>query len=140
MAFEYLKALDLSPEVESKLRGLGARTPAALMSMIENSPEKFAAFIGGEESDRIRGKLPSLIPEEETAQLKNLPEFRGRFGAAMPPPATDAIRKAEARRDELLHDIQLLRASGDTSPEAQQLLRHLQEQLDQAIKTTVAGS
>ena len=92
MAYEYLKALVLTDEEEQKLRALGARTPAALLSMLEHAPEKFKKFLSEETTERIHQILKRLVPDEEKAKLASSPPFRGRGSRCQVSP-----RKADER-------------------------------------------
>ena len=141
MSYEYLKRLSLSEELEAKLRSLGARSASSLLSMMEHAPEKFSGFIGEAEAQRIRTLLPDLVPEEEKQQLANLPEFRGKFGAAMPgnSQSPDALKSTE-RRDALMRQIQMMRQSGVSSTEAQAKLADLEKQFRDELKSTVSPS
>lgn len=141
MAFEYLKELGLPDDVTATLRKLGARTPAALLSMCEHSREKFVRFLGDEQTDRLHAALLKMVPEEERAKLKFLPAFQPSMGALFPPePGSPENAVARQKRDELLKEIELLRASGHNSPEKQRLLETLEQRLRNLLKLTVATS
>ena len=142
MAYEYLKALVLTEEEEQKVRALGARTPASLLSMLEHAPEKFKAFLGEETTERGHQVLKELVPEEEKVKLASLPPFRGQFGAVVVPPEAQsqpAAADAKSRRDKLVKQIQFLRNSGDSSPETQRTIANLESELRDAIKSMAAG-
>lgn len=141
MAFEYLKDLGLPDDVEAKVRSLGARTPAALLSMCEHSRDKFTRFLGEEQTNRLYDALVKIVPQEERDKLKALPDFKPKLGALRPPdPISTQNQAAAQKRDELMKDIKLLRESGDGSPEKRQLLQNLEQQLRDVLKLTVATS
>src|SRR6266436_4798135 len=126
MDYSYLKSLSLTDEQEAKLRSLGVRSASALLSLIEHTPEKFAAFFGEQETERIRPLLRDLVPEEEKAQMAGLPAFEGRFGARITSPPTDAQKAATQRRNELMNRIKMIRESGASSVKAKALLEDLE--------------
>src|SRR5919204_76544 len=134
MAYEYLKALSLSEQDEQKLRSLGARTPASLLSLIEHSPHKFVQLLGEEQTARIQVVLRGLIPESEKAQLESLPAFRGKFGATVPSGKNPA--ESIARRDQLMRRIKMIRESNSSSPAALELLKKLEDELRDELKST----
>ncbi len=140
MSYEYLKRLSLSEDLEAKLRSLGARSASSLLSMMEHAPEKFSGFIGEEEAQRIRALLPDLVPEEEKQQMASLPEFRGKFGAALVrrDKSPDAVKSTE-RRDALMRQIQMMRQSGVSSAEAQAKLADLEKQFRDELRSTVSS-
>jgi hypothetical protein len=138
MAYEYLKSLALPAAVESRLRTLGARTPGALLSMVEHSSEKFSRFLGKEQTEHLREALLKLVPEEEREKLKSLPEFKPSLGALTPPSGDSAQNaKARSKRDQLMADIRLLRESEDNSGDKQELLERLEQQLRDVLKFTI---
>jgi len=136
MAYEYLKALSLTEEQESKLRSLGARSPASLLSLLEHSPEKFAAFLGPELVASITSQLHPLVSSEEKAQMAQLPAFRGKFGALVVPRDVDSEKKSDAaqRRNGLIRQIQMLRQSDPSSSEAKAKLEDLENSLRDELK------
>jgi hypothetical protein len=139
MAFEYLKDLGLPDDVEAKVRSLGASTPAALLSMVEHSRDKFNRSLGEEQTSRLYDALAKIVPQAERDKLKALPDFKPKMGALRPPdPSSTQNQAAVQKRDQLLKDIQLLRESGDNSPEKRQLLQNLEQQLRDVLKLTVA--
>ncbi len=140
MAYEYLKELSLTDEQVAKLRSLGARSPSALLAMMEQAPEKFARFVGEQESQRIRTLLQTLVPEEEKNQLAELPPFQGKFGARVVPrdPPASAVA-ATRRRDELARRIQMIRESGASSGKAKALLEDLEKAFREEVKSSVTG-
>ena len=139
MAFEYLKDLGLPDDVEAKVRSLGASTPAALLSMCEHSRDKFNRFLGEEQTNRLYDALVKIVPQEVRDKQKDLPYFKPKMGALRPPdPASTETQAAAQKRDQLMKDIQLLRESGDDSPEKRQLLQNLEQQLRDVLKLTVA--
>lgn len=141
MAFEYLKDLGLPDDIEAKVRSLGARTPAALLSMCEHSRDKFTRFLGEEQTNRLYDALVKIVPQEERDKLKALPDFKPKLGALPPPdPISTQNQAAVQKRDELMKDIKLLRESGDDSPKKRQLLQNLEQQLRDVLKLTVATS
>src|SRR5438477_12964954 len=81
---------------ESRLQALGARTPGALLSMLEHSREKFTRFLGREQTEHLCQALLQLVPEEEREKLKSLPEFKPSLGALVPPKG-DSSQNAKAR-------------------------------------------
>ena len=140
MAYEYLKALSLTDEQEAKLRALGNRSASSLLSRIAYDPEKFALFFGQEETQRIRALLEAMVPAEERTQLAALPPFRGKFGARVV--SKDATGNAEAaarRRDQLMHQIRMIRQSGASSEKARALLEDLERAFRKELKSTVSG-
>ena len=139
MAYEYLKNLGLPETVESRLQALGARTPGALLSMMEHSWERFLRFLGTEQAEHLRQALLVLVPEEERERLKSLPEFKPSFGAATTPRNESTVNaNARSKRDQLLADIKLLRESDDMNPQKEELLQRLEQQLRDVLKLTVA--
>ena len=138
MPYEYLKNLGLPENVESRLQALGARTPGALLSMMEHSWERFVRFLGSEQTEHLRQALLQLVPKEERERLNSLPEFKPSLGA-LTPPRNESPQNAAARskRDQLMADIKLLRDSDDTSPQKEELLQHLEQQLRDVLKLTV---
>lgn len=140
MAFEYLKELGLPDDAVTTLRSLGARTPAALLSMLEHSRKKFIRFLGDEQTERLHAALLRMVPEEEREKLKSLPDFQPSLGALFPQgPESPETLAARQKRDELLRDIASLRASRDNSPEKQRLLATLEQRLRDLLKVTVAA-
>ena|SRR5579863_1228801 len=140
MAYEYLKSLALTDEQETKLRALGSRTASSLLSRIDYAPDKFEVFFGKEETQRIRVLLEGMVPEEEKAQLAQLPPFRGKFGAKVvshdPTAETEA---ASQKRNELMRRIQMIRESGASSDKAKAMLEDLETAFRQELKSTVSG-
>lgn len=140
MAFEYLKTLVLTPEQEEKLRALGARTPVALLSRIDASPEKFAQFFGAEDTARIRDILEKMVSPEEKAQLAELPAFRGKFGALVAgKDRPETAQQASERRDQLMARIRMIRESGVSSEKTKELLEDLEREFREEVRASVSG-
>lgn len=139
MAFEYLKSLILTPDEEEKLLALGARTPMALLSRINSSPEKFARFFGAEETARIRAILDKMFSPEEKAQLAELPAFRGKFGALVAPKERpETAKEASGRRDQLMARIKMIRESGVSSEKTKALLEDLERAFREEVRASVS--
>jgi hypothetical protein len=139
MAYEYLKSLSLSKDQEDKLSALGARTPAALLSMIDQVPEKFASFFGAAETERIRAILATLISDEEKEKLAKLPEFRGKFGARVAPKNSPDAQASLSRRDQLMRRIKMIRESGVSNSKTQALLEDLERAFREEVQSSVSG-
>jgi hypothetical protein len=140
MAFDYLKALSLTREQEAKLRALGSRSASSLLSRIEYAPEKFALFFGEEETQRIRSLLKTMVPEEEKAQLSELPTFRGKFGAkVISKDESSTVPPESSRREQLMRQIRMIRESGASSEKARALLEDLENDFRKEIKSTTAS-
>jgi hypothetical protein len=140
MAYEYLQELSLSEEQQAKLRALGLRSPASLLSRIQFDPQKFSAFFGEQETQRITPLLEAMVPAEEKTQLAQLPPFRGKFGAKIPPPdASGVAAAASQKRDELMARIQMIRQSGASSDKAKAMLEDLEQAYRDQLKSTVSG-
>jgi len=114
MAYEYLDQLGLTDDEKSKLRVLGAATPAALLSRIQYSPDarrKFADYIGSEA--RLEAIESALGGMTETSAQEPLPAFKPALGA-LDPGQLEGGENAQAQRDELVRQIQELRRTGAT--------------------------
>ncbi|HET9409936.1 MAG TPA: hypothetical protein VFO39_22055 [Candidatus Sulfotelmatobacter sp.] len=137
MAYEYFKDLSLTEEQTAKLRSLGVRTAASLLSRVEQPTEGLLKFLGDTLLTYLREKLPALISEEEKQQLASLPAFRGKFGALLPPKeSTPSQQKAAAeRRDGLMRQIRMIRESGASSSESQAKLKDLEDSLREELKS-----
>ena len=140
MAYEYLSGLGLSEAPALIVRSLGARTPSALLSMVEHSWEKFVRFLGEEQTEHLHQALLRVVPPEEREKLKSLPQFTPKLGALPVPAKKSPVSiAAQQERDRLMQDIQRLRESKDESLEKQQLLEALESRLRNLLKFTVAA-
>ncbi|MBZ5627387.1 MAG: hypothetical protein LAO06_00810 [Acidobacteriia bacterium] len=123
----------LSEEQKTSLRNLAAPTPLALESMIAASPKDFERLLGSATLEQLKLALVSMVRDEERKSISGAASRAARgFGAIVDrkapvvPPAAYDIR----RRDQLFHDIELIRKSGDSSPEARDLLQRLEAELN----------
>ncbi|MBZ5524486.1 MAG: hypothetical protein LAP21_19785 [Acidobacteriia bacterium] len=141
MAYEYLKNLDFPGEIQNVLQRLGARTPGALLSMLEYSRDKFVRILGDEQTARLHDALLKIVPAEEREKLKDLPEFKPYMGAMLPP-EVESAQNASARnqRDQLMDEIKSLRESDDQTPDKAKKLEGLEQQLRDVLKLTVAAT
>ena len=138
MAFEYLIELPVSDAVREKLRALGARTPAALLSLLEYTPDRFKQVLGAETFSSVLGVLEKLVPQAERERIAALPDFKPKFGAITRPKPSIQSVQATSRRDELAAQIRSLR-SGEQSPEVQEKIEELEALLRDELKNTIGS-
>ena len=138
MAFEYLIKLPVGDSVREKLRALGARTPAALLSLLEYAPDRFKQVLGAETFSSVFAVLEKLVPQAERERMAALPDFRPKLGAISRPKPSIQSLQATTRRDELAAQIRTLR-SGEQSPEVQEKIEELEALLRDELKKTVAS-
>src|SRR5216684_1551490 len=117
MAYEYLNDLGLPGEMQDALKNLGARTPGALLSMLEHSRDKFVRFLGDKQTAFLHDALLKIVPVEERDRLKDLPEFKPSFGALLPPDVESSENiGARGKRDQLMDEIRKLREERVPTP------------------------
>jgi hypothetical protein len=82
---DFLQQLPISDEERSKLSKLGARSPAALLSMRKASREAFDNYIGKDRADTIAEELTKLLTPGDVEALNQPPNPRGKLGARLGP-------------------------------------------------------
>jgi|SRR6267142_3270126 len=141
MAYEYLNDMGLPGEMLDTLKKLGARTPGALLSMLEHSRDKFVRFLGDRQTTLLHDALLKIVPAEERDKLKDLPEFKPSFGAILPPKVESSENiGARDKRDQLMDEIRKLRELSAMTPENTERLETLEKQLRDVLKFTVVAS
>ena len=114
MAYEYLNHLAASDEEKAKLVTLAARSPAALVGMMQAAPEAFSNYLGEERARHIKRQLEELLGEDERRLLDADPgrpyltgAIIGRESPPLKPPRYDI-----EQRDLLFDELMRLRQQG----------------------------
>jgi hypothetical protein len=134
VASEFLNDLRLPEDKLATLRGLGAQSPFALLSIIEHSPAKFRAFFGDSDTDSLMRQLEAMVPPEWREEAASLPPFRPKLGAHLPNESDAERARLAADQAQLMQEIQDLRGRATDSPDA---LRALQRKED-ALRALLA--
>lgn len=129
----YLDRLPLTAEEKENLRQLGAPTPAALLSLIRASQERFRHFFDAARTQQLVAWLTPLLSEEERLRLDrpapSYPIQHALFTDSVAP-ALPAVDFDIEERDRLFEQLCQLRGQSDPSPEVQQEIRAVEERLN----------
>lgn len=85
MAADFLNRIDLTDAERTKLAGLGAASPLALLDMRRASQDAFDNWFPGR-SQAIAGELEKLLSDDERESLKSPPKSAGKLGGRLGKP------------------------------------------------------
>jgi hypothetical protein len=135
----YLDKLPISADEKAKLRPLGAPTPAALLGLIQASPEQFGRFFGPQRTGQLVRLLTSVLTEGERKSLSQpvpryaiqSPAYSVSSAPTLPPTPYDL-----EQRDRLFEHLRQLRADTHPSKETLEEIAACEAKLNAMLDTT----
>ena len=136
MNLDFLENLPLTTEEKDKISSLGVSNGAALLSMIQTAPEEFETYFGSQRTRELKALLEESVSAPQRVVL-DAPVRRFPASGAILERTPPVLRPPDydlQTRDHLFDQLQQLRQSGDSSPETQQRIAHLEESLNALLE------